>query len=160
MQTTSLSALPQSMGTTECPEIALIPRPGMELAVVACGWFWGPQPAYEAMTGVQRCVVGYSGGVEPNPTYKNMMDYTESVLVEYDPTYLSYEDILRKWRTLGEPYPNKRQYRSAIFTLNAEQDKVAKEFVAGMKHGKYVDVESVTKFYRAEAYHQHFLKRL
>ena len=111
------------------------------------------------MTGVQRCVVGYSGGVEPNPTYQNMMDYTESVLVEYDPTYLSYEDILKKWRTLGEPYPNKRQYRSAIFTLKEEQDKIAKEFVAGMKHGKYVDVEPVTKFYRAEEYHQHFLGR-
>mmetsp|Transcript_18257 Transcript_18257/g.34870 ORF Transcript_18257/g.34870 Transcript_18257/m.34870 type:complete len:88 (-) Transcript_18257:692-955(-) len=86
-----------------------------------------------------------------------MMDHTESVLVEYDPTQISYRDILKKWRTLGEPYPTKTQYRSAIFYLNEEQKKVAEEFCQNIQ---YVDVEPATKFFMAEPRHQNFLDRM
>jgi peptide-methionine (S)-S-oxide reductase len=50
------------------------------------------------MSGVARCVVGYSGGIEPNPNYGNMKDFTESVLVEFDPSIVSYEQILQEVR--------------------------------------------------------------
>lgn len=86
-----------------------------------------------------------------------MKDHTESVLVEYDPSQISYRDILKRWRTLGEPYPTKTQYRSAIFYLNEKQKKIAEEFCENIP---YVDVEPVTKFYMAEPRHQDFLDRL
>lgn len=60
---------------------------------------------------------------------------------------------------MGEPYPSKRQYRSAIFYLNDEQRKIAEEFCSAMKYGKFVDVEPVTRFYMAEEYHQNFLAK-
>ncbi len=50
------------------------------------------------LDGVARCVVGYSGGVEPNPNYGQMMDYTESLLVEFDPNVVTYERILKEVR--------------------------------------------------------------
>ena len=109
------------------------------------------------MYGVTRCVVGYAGGNQPFPTYESMMDHTESVLVEYDPSLVSYGDILSKWRTMGEPYPTKTQYRWAVFCLNKMQEKIAKEFCHEMQH---VDIEPATKFYMAEARHQDFLDRL
>lgn len=109
------------------------------------------------MNGVRRCVVGYSGGTRPNPTYENIMDYTEAILVEYDPKIVSYRQILQKWRKLGEPYPAKRQYRSAIFCLNAEQEAIASDFCDGLE---FVDIEPVTKFYMAEERHQNFLARM
>mmetsp|Transcript_14501 Transcript_14501/g.24017 ORF Transcript_14501/g.24017 Transcript_14501/m.24017 type:complete len:110 (+) Transcript_14501:277-606(+) len=109
------------------------------------------------MNGVTRCVVGYSGGLEPDPTYQTMMDYTEAVLVEFNPSIVSLEQILNKWKRLADPYPSKRQYRSAVWFLNAKQEEVAKEFCHGME---YVDVEPATKFYMAEERHQNFLARL
>lgn len=109
------------------------------------------------MPGVERCLVGYSGGHRPFPTYETMMDHTESVLIEYDPSKLSYRDILQKWRTLGEPYPTKTQYRSAVFFLNPQQEEIANDFCRGINH---VDVEPATKFYMAELRHQDFLDRM
>ena len=109
------------------------------------------------MPGVRQCVVGYSGGLQAFPTYETMMDHTESVLIEYDPQVVSYLDILKKWRSFGEPYPTKTQYRWAVFYLNAQQEAMAKEFCRDMQH---VDVEPATKFYMAEARHQDFLDRM
>ena len=107
--------------------------------------------------GISQCIVGYSGGEQPFPTYESMMDHTESLLIEYDPQRYSYLDILKKWRTLGVPYPAKTQYRWAVFYLNPQQEQIAKDFCRDIK---YVDVEPATKFYMAEARHQDFLDRL
>ena len=86
-----------------------------------------------------------------------MMDYTESLLVEFDKTLVDYQTILQKWKSISDPYPTKRQYRTAVFYLNEEQEKIARQICHGMGH---VDVEPVTKFYMAEARHQDFLARL
>jgi peptide-methionine (S)-S-oxide reductase len=118
------------------------------------------------MEGVVGCVVGYSGGRGANPTYQNIQDYTEALLVEYNPDKLSYKDILTAWS--GMDYPlvqQKTQYRSAIFALDDDQLQQAQEFVARLQKEKYkdpiiyVDVEPVTKFYRGEEYHQDFLAK-
>ena len=109
------------------------------------------------MAGVDRCLVGYSGGEAPDPTYQNIQDYTEALLIEYDPAVVSYLDILKLWRGMHTPYPSKRQYRSAVMTLNEEQQKIAEEFCASEK---YVDVEPATRFYMAEDYHQNYLKKM
>mmetsp|Transcript_10867 Transcript_10867/g.30048 ORF Transcript_10867/g.30048 Transcript_10867/m.30048 type:complete len:119 (-) Transcript_10867:308-664(-) len=114
------------------------------------------------MEGVSRCLVGYGGGRELNPTYQTIMDHTEAILVEYDPSVVSFQDILTKWKQeMGEPYPQKRQYRSAIFALNPEQEQVANKFVEdNFRYAKYVDVEPATRFYMAEEYHQDYIAKM
>lgn len=111
------------------------------------------------MYGVKKCVVGYSGGKELNPSYSEMKDHTESVLVEFDPNLISYQSILQKWKSLSDPYPGAdRQYRTAVFFRNADQEAIAREVCSGKEDR--VDVEPITRFYLAEARHQNFLARL
>lgn len=95
MKITSLFS--QRSSTAVCPEIATTPRnPTNEVAVLASGWFWHPQRDFRALRGVVDVVVGYTGGVEKNPTYQNIMDATEAFLVEFDPSIISYEKILNE----------------------------------------------------------------
>lgn len=152
------SSPPACKKTTSCPEVSFTCRPdGYTKAIVACGWFWHPQPEFQNLRGVVNCVVGYSGGVSPDPTYDNMQDYTEALLVDFDPQMISYADILTVWRQLHTPYPNKRQYRSAIMYLSEEQRKIAESMFG---NEKYVDIEPATKFYLAEEYHQNYLQKM
>lgn len=183
----------KAISASECPEMKLRPRKeGNKLAVVACGWFWGknlarccmqlsttealtlhsflclgPQLKFEKTRGVARCIVGYSGGKQPNPTYRRMKDHTESVLIEFDPTQIRYDELLVKWARMAYPYGKEStQYRNAIFFTNFDQQAIAEELVdkmqnQGREKGKkvYVDIEPVTKFYRAEKYHQSFMAK-
>lgn len=108
--------------------------------------------------------MGYSGGEEPNPTYQNIKDATESVLVEFDPSMITYEKILDEWSAQHYPYyPSGTQYRSAIFYNSEEQRVAAVEKVDEMKSETdktvYVDIEPASAFYRAEEYHQDFLNK-
>jgi peptide-methionine (S)-S-oxide reductase len=98
--------------------------------------------------------VGYSGGMASND---NIQDYTEALLIDFDPQIISYADVLTTWRNLHTPYPNKRQYRSAIMYLSNEQQQIA-ESIFGKD--KYVDIEPATKFYLAEEYHQNYLQKM
>ena len=111
------------------------------------------------------CIVGYSGGVAPNPTYHNIQDYTEALWIEYHPDRISYTELLEE--VLDYPfYPQTTQYRSAIFPLSSQQQDEARAFVDQLQQSHadkkvYVDVEPATgtAFYRAEDYHQHFLAK-
>lgn len=116
------------------------------------------------MGGIADVVVGYTGGKQPNPTYQNIMDTTEAVMVEFNPDVISYEEILNEWAGMHAPfYPSKGQYRSAIFYQNEEQQKVAEAKVAALgrdgERNVFVDVEPVSTFYRGEEYHQDFLDK-
>lgn len=116
------------------------------------------------MGGVAKVVVGYTGGKKLNPTYQNIMDATEAFLVEFDPSIISYEEILDEWADQHAPfYPSKCQYRSAIFYSNDKQLDAARNKVEELSKGGqrkvYVDLEPVTAFYRAEEYHQDFLEK-
>lgn len=110
-------------------------------------------------------VVGYTGGKELNPTYRNMKDHTEAMWIEFDPAKVSYEDLLIEWSRMHSPvgYKTKCQYRSAVWYLNDEQRAAAEEVLAGMKavarDTVYSDVEAATRFYRAEEYHQKFISK-
>ena len=110
--------------------------------------------------------VGY--GQELKITYQNIQDYTEALLVEYNPDKISYEEVLREWSGMDYPFvQQKTQYRSAIFTVNESQQQVAQNFIQELekKYGDsgkgpiFVDVEPVTKFFRGEEYHQDFLAK-
>lgn len=126
-----------------------------------------PQLEFQQMDGVERVVVGYTGGEQPNPTYQNIKDATEAVLIEYNPSIISYEKLLLSWADQHYPYnpPMKRQYKSAIWVKNDEEREVALNVLEMLreKHdGKlkvYVDLEDVKPFYEAEEYHQDFLNK-
>lgn len=116
------------------------------------------------MRGVVNCVVGYTGGKQKDPTYQNIMDATEAFTVEFDPSIISYEEILDEWADQHAPfYPSKCQYRSAIFYCSEEQRNAAQKKVEELGKGGqrkvYVDVEPVSAFYRGEEYHQNFLEK-
>jgi len=118
------------------------------------------------MKGVIRTVVGYSGGQEKNPTYAYIKDSTESILIEYNPDIITFEDIIAEWSRMHAPVgKGKTQYRSAIFYVDEEQKKIAEDTVKAMKiysrGNTFTDVEPVSAFYMAEDYHQdHVQKRL
>jgi len=118
------------------------------------------------MDGVLRVVVGYTGGTEANPTYSSIKDSTEAVLIEFDPSKISYEKILEVWAKSHSPFfPQKCQYRSAIWYRNDDQKAAAEAVIAELQskrgEGKkvYADVEPIGPFYRAEEYHQDFLNK-
>lgn len=117
------------------------------------------------MRGVARCVVGYSGGQKLKPNYRNIMDHTEALLVEFDPNVVSYEDLLISWSKMHSASSSARcQYRNAVWYLNRDQKAEAEgilEGMAAMAKGKKVTskVEPVTRFYRAEEYHQNYMSK-
>lgn len=155
----STAGLSMAKAADICPEVSLETGGNSEIALVALGWFWHPQPAFQAVDGVKRCLVGYTGGEEDEVTYQNIADYTEALLIEYDPTVVSYGDILKLWKEQASPYPCKRQYRTALWYVNESQKKVAEDFMSGMSGAKYVDIEPATQFFMAEEYHQNFLEK-
>lgn len=116
-------------------------------------------------------MVGYTGGKEVNPTYHNIKDATESVLIEFDPKIITYDEILDQWSKQHYPYSQRKtQYRSAIFVLNEEQRMIANQKLNQLKDEQesseknkkkqlFCNVEDATPFYRAEEYHQNFLKK-
>jgi peptide-methionine (S)-S-oxide reductase len=125
-----------------------------------------PQGRFQRIPGVERCVVGYSGGKERNPTYRAILDHTEALLVEFDPSVVTYHDLVVEWSRMHNPtLPKSRcQYRSAIWYVTAEQQRVADEVVVGLQAGLpgkklYTSVEPVTRFYKAEEYHQNFMSK-
>jgi peptide-methionine (S)-S-oxide reductase len=118
------------------------------------------------MNGVASCIVGYSGGKTEDPTYRNIQDHTEALLVEYDPKVISYEDLVVSWTQMHQPnYPkSKCQYRSAVWYMNNEQKEIAEDIVRQWKMSLpretlYTSVEPARSFFRAEEYHQCFLSK-
>lgn len=109
--------------------------------------------------------MGYAGGAKVSPTYRDLGDHTEAIEVDYDPGRTSYERLLAVFwednRPLRAAY--KRQYRSAIFFLGAEQQALAEaskravEASAGQR--VFVDLEPLARFWRAEDYHQKYALR-
>ena len=109
-------------------------------------------------------MVGYTGGTGLDPTYRNIMDHTEAILVEFSPDLVSFETLLRAWSKMHSPVrATKCQYRSAVWYLDEKQRVIAEKVVAEMERklgGKvFTRVESAKLFYKAEDYHQHFMKK-
>src|SRR4051812_19238190 len=109
---------------------------GLETAIFALGCFWGAERVFWQMPGVYSTQAGYAGGFTPNPTYKEVCSgqtrHTEVVRVVYDPKQVSYETLLKTFWESHDPTQGMRQgndvgtqYRSAIYTTNAAQQKLA-----------------------------------
>jgi methionine-S-sulfoxide reductase len=114
---------------------------------------------------VVRTRVGYTGGNKENPTYRTLGDHTESVEVDYDPSIISYADLLKVFWHSHDPGSRSwsRQYISAIFYHNEEQKKLALESrkrEEARTGGKiYTEISPASRFYRAEDYHQKYYLR-
>lgn len=111
-------------------------------------------------------MVGYSGSKDENainPTYQNVQDYAESIRVIFDPSVISYTDLLDIFfevHTPADPRWAGFQYRSAIFVHTPEQRELAELAVQSRGAlGKMVAVEAASDFYRAEEYHQKYIEK-
>lgn len=112
-----------------------------------------------------RTAVGYSGGTTESPNYHKIGDHSETLLVEFDPEIISYEDLLGVFWESHDPEAESylRQYRNAIFTMSEEQQKTAeksrKQLAETTHRPVYTAIEPAGKFYIAEDYHQKYLLR-
>jgi peptide-methionine (S)-S-oxide reductase len=145
----------------------------IERAVLAGGCFWGMQDLIRKLPGVVSTRVGYTGGDVPNATYRNHGTHAESIEIQFDPSQLSYRQLLEFFFQIHDPTTLNRQgndmgvsYRSAIFYTTEEQKAVAEETIAdvnasGLWPGKVVtDVAPAGPFWEAEPEHQDYLERV
>jgi peptide methionine sulfoxide reductase msrA/msrB len=152
------------------------PAPKTEIATLAGGCFWGMQEIIRHLPGVVSSVVGYTGGSFVNPTYEDVHTGTtgdaESVQVTFDPSKITYEQLLGYFFRMHDPtYLNRQgndvgtQYRSAIFYHSEEQRKIAEKVKAQVdKSGKWprpvvTEIVPANTFYPAEDYHQDYLQK-
>ncbi len=159
------------MMNTERPAVAR-----SETATFGAGCFWGVEAAFRRVPGVTATAVGYEGGTRPNPTYADVCSHTtghaEVVEVTYDPTRVSYADLLAVFWENHDPTQLNRQgpdvgdqYRSVIFYHTPEQQEVARASMAQLEASRRYRGAIVTQivpaetFYRAEDYHQQFLEK-
>lgn len=148
----------------------------LEKATLAGGCFWSMESSFEKVNGVVDVVSGYSGGHKKNPTYEEVeageTGHMESVEVTYDPSKISYSQILYVfWRNIdptdpdGQFFDRGAQYRTAIFYHDDEQKRLAEKSKEELgKSGRFgkpivTQVIPASEFYRAEEYHQDFYKK-
>ncbi|WP_275271162.1 peptide-methionine (S)-S-oxide reductase MsrA [Limnobacter sp. P1] len=147
----------------------------LEQAIFAGGCFWCMEEAFEKISGVKSVESGYTGGRTSAPTYEQVSQgntgHVEVVRVQYDPRQISYSTLLKAFWTNIDPTVENRQfcdvgeqYRSAIFYLNEQQHREAKQskeqlLGTGKFKSIYTTVEAAQTFYVAEDYHQDFYRK-
>ena len=151
---------------------------GTQLALFAAGCFWGVEKTFWNVPGVVSTAVGYAGGFTPNPTYEEVCSgrtgHAEVVRVVYDPSRVSYEELLKHFWEEHDPTQGMRQgndtgtqYRSAIYTYSADQKRAAEasrdayqKALSDVGYGQITtEVEDASDFYFAEDYHQQYLAK-
>jgi peptide-methionine (S)-S-oxide reductase len=155
-------------------DVPLATVPGKQTAVFAGGCFWGTQAVFERVKGVLDTTVGYSGGSAKTATYDQVTTETtghaESVEVAYDPSRLTYGELLRIFFSVAhDPTQLNRQgpdvgtsYRSVIFYSTQDQKRIADAYIAQLDAAKVfpgriaTEVTPLKEFFRAEEYHQNF----
>ncbi|MCI0400935.1 MAG: peptide-methionine (S)-S-oxide reductase MsrA [Gammaproteobacteria bacterium] len=148
----------------------------MERATFAAGCFWAIEAVFREVDGVVSTRVGYTGGVLEDPTYEKVCTgetgHAEAVEVQYDPTRVSYEQLLLVFWENHDPTALNRQgldvgtqYRSTIFFHTPEQEMIARSSKDRLqKSGLYkkdivTEIMPASRFYLAEDYHQQYLKK-
>jgi peptide-methionine (S)-S-oxide reductase len=151
---------------------------GMESAMFGLGCFWGAERKFWQLEGVYTTAVGYAAGITPNPTYQEvctgMTGHNEVVLVVYDPSVISYEQLLKVFWESHNPTQGMRQgndtgtqYRSGIYTYSPQQKQLAEksrsiyqEALNKAGHGQITtEIIDAPEFYYAEVYHQQYLAK-
>ena len=150
----------------------------LEQALFGLGCFWGAERRFWQTDGVYSTAVGYAGGFTPNPTYEEVCTgrtgHAEVVLVVFDPTSVSYEDLLKVFWESHDPTQGMRQgndvgtqYRSAVFTTSPTQQESATRTMSAYQaslrragHGQITtQIAAKPDFYYAEEYHQQYLAK-
>jgi len=130
-----------------------------ERATFSMACFWVPDALFGSAKGVIRTKVGYTGGTSSDPTYRNLSDHTETIQIDYDPNKTNYAELLELFWKNHNPFAiNSRQYMSAIFFHDENQQRLASETKAKVEREKNSTVTTVIRpaehFYDAEDYHQ------
>jgi peptide-methionine (S)-S-oxide reductase len=152
---------------------------GIEVAYFALGCFWGAERLFWEMDGVYSTAVGYQEGSTPNPTYEEVCSgrtgHAEAVMVAFDPTKVSYEDLLKKFFEEHDPTQGMRQgndvgtqYRSGIYFVNDAQKETAErvrdsydaDLRSAGKEPVTTELAPAGPFYYAEDYHQQYLHKV
>jgi peptide-methionine (S)-S-oxide reductase len=147
-------------------------------ALFGLGCFWGAERRFWETPGVYATAVGYAGGYTPHPTYEEvctgMTGHTEAVLVVYRPAEISYAELMRVFWEAHDPTQGMRQgndtgtqYRSAVYTFDAEQQAEAEASCEHYQHaltaaglGRITtEIAAAPPFYYAEDYHQQYLAK-
>ena len=148
----------------------------LRIATFAGGCFWCTEADFEKLSGVVKVVSGYTGGKKENPSYEEVSSGTtghiESVQVYYDPSKITYEELLDYfWNHIDPTDPGGQfvdrgsQYRSVIFYHDEEQKRLAEKSKEELsKSGRFdkpivTEIIKFTKFYEAEEYHQDYYKK-
>jgi peptide-methionine (S)-S-oxide reductase len=147
-----------------------------EQATLAGGCFWCLEAVYTELRGVERVISGYAGGSVVNPTYEQVCSgrtgHAEVVQVTFDPSVISFREILEVFFTIHDPTTLNRQgadvgtqYRSAIYYTSPEQEQTARDVIAQFaadgtwRNPIVTEVAALDRFYPAEAYHQDYYAR-
>ncbi len=161
--------------TAQTKAVSLIPPKGKAIAVFAEGCFWCSEHIFEAVEGVGEVISGYSGGKTDRPTYQQVGSETtghaEAILVYYNPTMISYEELVKVFFASHDPTtPNQQgpdrgsSYRSVAFYQNdSEKAIIEKEIVAvnqskRFKNKVVTEIIPIQKFFKAEDYHQDYIE--
>ncbi len=150
----------------------------LSTAVLAGGCFWCLEAVYDELTGIESVQSGYAGGHVANPTYEQVCTgrtgHAEVVRLEFDPSVISYADVLRVFFSVHDPTTKDRQgndigtqYRSAIYTFSPAQRSAAEASRAGFgkalakqRYGAITtEIGDALPFYFAEDYHQQYLAK-
>lgn len=147
----------------------------LQTAIFGAGCFWGVQAYFDEVPGVLKTTVGYAGGDIKNPTYEDVAYHhdahaDEAIKIEFDPSKVSYRDLLRHFFRMHDPTQAGGQgpdvgenYRSAIFYLDQAQKQIAEEVkVMAQTNFKKPIVTEITKapeFHSAEEYHQKYCQK-
>lgn len=150
---------------------------GDQTAVLAGGCFWCTEAVFEQLAGVRKVISGFAGGTAQSAQYETVSaghtNHAESIQITYDPARITYGQLLKVFFSVAHDPTTKdrqgpdwgRQYRSAIFYANADQKRVAEDYIkqlneAGLfKKPIVTEVAELKGFYAAEEYHQDFVKR-
>ncbi len=156
---------------------ARAPQKTIKKAIVAGGCFWCTEAVFEFVDGVEKVISGYSGGTKETADYESVSTgrtaHAEAIEITYDASKITYGQILKVFFEIAhDPTTLNRQgpdvgphYRSAIFALNAEQKKIALDYIAQLNAAKVLRGKIVTQvsafeaFYEAEGYHQNYCAR-
>jgi len=144
----------------------------MELATFGGGCFWCLEAVFQRLSGVEKIVSGYTGGFNPNPTYKEVCSgssgHAEVIQISFDPTIISFEELVEFFFIFHDPTTLNRQgndvgtqYRSVIYYHNAEQLETIDKYVQGRAQELWHDpivteISPLGEFYPGEAYHQNY----
>jgi peptide-methionine (S)-S-oxide reductase len=150
----------------------------METVMFGLGCFWGAERKFWQLEGVYTTAVGYAAGITPNPTYQEvctgMTGHNEVVLVVYDPSVISYEQLLKVFWESHNPTQGMRQgndtgtqYRSGIYTYSPQQKQLAEKsrsmYQEALNQASYgqitTEILDAPEFYYAEVYHQQYLAK-